>query len=210
LIDMGYSGVAAVELPRHGHAAPEVARRSFDALRAARWLAHAERTVRDDPGSVQRYFSAAGRETRFGADDARIRLVVACAEASPDVVEGLTALYRRGSSAERRAVLHALAEVGGKAPDAGLVLVKDALRTNETGLVTAALGAFAGKHLDQHSWRHGVLKCLFMGIPLDVVAGLEQRTDAELLRMVAAFADERRAAGRPVPDDALTTLGKAS
>ena len=209
LTDIGYTGVAAVELSRHSHAAPEVARRSFDALRAASWLADAERTVRVEPDSLPRLFAVAGRETRSGADEARIRLVIAFAEAAPDVAEGLTALYRHGSSSERRGVLRALAEVGGEAPDAGLTLVKDALRTNETGLVTAALGAFASQHLDQHSWRHGVLKCLFMGIPLDVVAGLERRSDAELLRMVAAFADERRAAGRPVPDDALTLLGKA-
>lgn len=35
LVDVGYTGLAAVELPRHGHAAPVVAQRSFDALRAA-------------------------------------------------------------------------------------------------------------------------------------------------------------------------------
>jgi L-ribulose-5-phosphate 3-epimerase len=210
LTDIGYTGVAAVELPRHSHAAPEVAKRSFDALRAAGWVASAERTVRDDPGALPRIFAAAGRETRSGAEEARIRLVVAYAEASPDLAGGLTELYRHGSSTERRGVLRALAEVGGKATDAGIALVRDALRTNETGLVTAALGTFAEQHLDQHLWRHGVLKCLFMGVPLASVAGLERRTDAELLRMVTAFADERRAAGRPVPDDALTLLGKAS
>jgi L-ribulose-5-phosphate 3-epimerase len=210
LTDIGYTGVAAVELPRHSHAAPAVAQRSVEALRAASWLAQAERTVRDDPDALPRIFAEAGRQTRAGAEEARIRLVVAFAEAASDLADGLTVLYRHGSSTERRGVLRALAEVGGKATDAGIALVRDALRTNETGLVTAALGTFADQHLDQHSWRHGVLKCLFMGVPLAAVAGLERRTDAELLRMVTAFADERRAAGRPVPDDALTLLGKAS
>lgn len=36
LEEVGYRGLAAVELPRHSHAAPEVARRAIDALRAAR------------------------------------------------------------------------------------------------------------------------------------------------------------------------------
>lgn len=35
LVEIGYSGLAAVELPRHGHAAPEVARRSLQSLRDA-------------------------------------------------------------------------------------------------------------------------------------------------------------------------------
>jgi hypothetical protein len=58
-----------------------------------------------------------------------------------------------------------------------------------------------------------VLKALFMGIPLDVVAGLELRADPELARMAAALVEERRAAGRAVSDDmtrlatTTTTLG---
>lgn len=35
LLEVGYAGLAAVELPRHGHAAPLVAERSLSALRAA-------------------------------------------------------------------------------------------------------------------------------------------------------------------------------
>lgn len=35
LTEVGYTGVAAVELPRHSHAAPDVARRAIQALRAA-------------------------------------------------------------------------------------------------------------------------------------------------------------------------------
>jgi hypothetical protein len=46
-----------------------------------------------------------------------------------------------------------------------------------------------------------VLKALFMGIPLDVVAGLDRRADDELARMAVGLVEERRAAGRPVSDD---------
>ncbi|NUT49076.1 MAG: sugar phosphate isomerase/epimerase [Saccharothrix sp.] len=208
LADIGYRGVAAVELPRHSHAAPEVAKRAFAALRTAAWLADAERSLRADPESIRTLFAVAGRAARSGADDARLRLLRAYADTAPDVAGGLTELYRHGTSAERRGVLRGLAEIG--APAAGVELVKDALRSNETDLVAAALGPFAAEHLDDHSWRHGVLKCLFMGVPLTAVADLDRRVDDELLRMVSAFADERRAAGRPVPADALDMLGKAS
>ena len=39
LVDGGYRGLVAVELPRHSHAAPDVARRSLAFLRAAQTLA---------------------------------------------------------------------------------------------------------------------------------------------------------------------------
>jgi hypothetical protein len=38
------------------------------------------------------------------------------------------------------------------------------------------------------------------------VHGLAERTTPELVRMVEAYASERRAAGRPVPDDAKLVI----
>ncbi|MEU4769360.1 EboA domain-containing protein [Actinosynnema sp. NPDC023794] len=246
LDEIGYTGLAGVELPRHSHAAPDVARRAMSALREASpkpdprsvagsalggaspepdpWLVEAERAVRADPTSIRSIFPAVGRAVGRQAlrgeadplgvvhgtvdDAARTRLLTALASATApeELAAELVSLYRFGDDAERRGVLRGLGPVGDKAPAAGLELVKDALRTNDTRLVAAALGPFAADHLDAHSWRHGVLKCLFLDIPLAAVAGLDRRADAELRRMVAAFADERRAAGRTVPDDALELL----
>jgi hypothetical protein len=53
-----------------------------------------------------------------------------------------------------------------------------------------------------------VLKCLFTGVPLSAVARLAERTDDQLLAMVAAYADERTAAGREVPADAVALLDR--
>ncbi|QQQ79395.1 EboA domain-containing protein [Saccharothrix sp. 6-C] len=247
LDEIGYTGLAGVELPRHSHAAPDVARRAMSALREATagpgpeagsapreaspapaaehpWLAEAERAVRADPAAIRSLFPAVGRAVGRQAlrgeadplgvvhgtvdDEARAGLlaVLASVTGPRELAAELTGLYRFGDDAERRGVLRALASVGDKAAEAGVDLVKDALRTNDTRLVAAALGPFAADHLDAHAWRHGVLKCLFLGIPLTAVAGLDRRADAELRRMVGAFADERRAAGRAVPDDALELL----
>ena len=82
-------------------------------------------------------------------------------------------------------------------------LVEDALRTNDPRLVAAAMGGYAARRLPDSPWRHGVLKCLFMEVPLDAVAGWERRADAELTRMTRAFVAERAAAGRAIPDDAI-------
>ncbi|MGW1541397.1 EboA domain-containing protein [Streptomyces sp. NPDC002309] len=131
------------------------------------------------------------------ADAARV-LVLHAAGAD---LEALGRVYRQGTGAERRAVLNALPHlVAG--PD-GLPLIEDALRTNDTRLVAAAVGPYAARHLDAHNWRHAVLKCLFTGVPVDSVADLQRRArgDAELARMLGDYATERTAAGRPVPDD---------
>ncbi|WP_434091404.1 EboA domain-containing protein [Streptomyces bluensis] len=136
------------------------------------------------------------------ADAVRI-LILRAARAGEDT---LIRVYRQGTAAERRAVLHALPHLV-PGPDA-VPIVEDALRTNDTRLVAAALGPYAARHLDAHNWRHGVLKCLFTGVPVDEVADLARRAraDAELARMLGDYADERTAAGRPVPEDLYRVL----
>lgn len=131
------------------------------------------------------------------ADAARV-LVLHAARADTDA---LRRVYSQGTADERRAVLYALPHLV-PGPDA-LPLVEDALRTNDTRLVAAALGPYAARHLDTHQWRHAVLKCLFTGVPVDRVADLDRRArgDAELSRMLADYAAERTAAGRTVPED---------
>ncbi|SOD60664.1 hypothetical protein SAMN06297387_102206 [Streptomyces zhaozhouensis] len=134
------------------------------------------------------------------ADAARVLLLHA---ADADLAT-VTRLYQQGDAAERRAVLQSLSYLH-LGPEA-VPLVEDALRTNDTRLIVAAVGDYAAAHLDQHQWRHAVLKCVFTGVPLTAVSGLATRTDAELLRMLADYAAEREAAGRPVPEDVREVL----
>ncbi|MFF3749045.1 EboA domain-containing protein [Streptomyces sp. NPDC002018] len=155
-------------------------------------------------------FAAAGRHCgQEHADSVRVLLLQ---EARADLAT-LTRLYHQGTAGERRAVLLALPlRVTG--PEA-LPLTEDALRTNDTRLVAAAVGPYAAAHLDPHSWRHAILKCLFTGVPVTAVHDLGTRAhgDAELARMLADFAAERTAAGRPVPADlhhALNLTGEES
>ncbi|WP_381792274.1 EboA domain-containing protein [Streptomyces niveus] len=143
-------------------------------------------------------FAAAGRHCgQENADTARTLLL---RRAAADI-DTLTRLYRRGTAAERRAVLLALPHLV-PGPEA-LPLVEDALRTNDTTIVEAAVGPYAADHLDPHAWRHAVLKCLFTGVPVAAVADAAHRAegDTELARMLTDFASERTAAGRSVPAD---------
>lgn len=227
LVEIGYSGLAAVELPRHSHAAPDVARRAKVALTAADWVVDAQEAIRSDPTRIRTLFPAVGRKVGRTAlrpdvdpeglvhgtvdDHARGKLLAALGSAldADALVKEVEELYRYGDGAERRGVLrnlHVLPTDDPRVVEAGVRLVADALRANDTGLVAAALGPFAADHLDDHGWRHGVLKFLFTGVPTAAVAGLSRRCDAELIRMVSDYVAERKAAGRTVPADAEAIL----
>ncbi|MEU9733410.1 EboA domain-containing protein [Streptomyces sp. NPDC048002] len=145
----------------------------------------------------------AGRRCGAGHADAVRLLILIAARADADAA---ARVYFQGTGAERRAVLHALPHLV-PGPEA-LPLVEDALRTNDTGILGAAVGPYAARHLDPHQWRHAVLKCLFTGVPVSAVADLERRAraDTELARMLDDYAAERTAAGRTVPEDLYRVL----
>lgn len=194
------------------------------------WLVAAEARIRRRPAAVHEEFPAAGRMVgrtplypgtdpqgllHGCVDDlARARLMAALVEAAPapTLDQEVAQLYHHGDDAERRAVLRAAPILPTTSVGTALALVTDALRTNDHRLVAAAMGPFASRHLDQHQWRHGVLKCLFLGVPLAAVAGLRHRADTELTRMAADLAAERRAAGREIGPDlrALTDMAVQS
>lgn len=194
------------------------------------WLDQVTAEIAEEPSRIVRHFPAVGRKVgreplreddpqalRGSIDDvARARLVEALVEnADAASVAGLlTDLYRHGDDAERRGVLRGLGTIGrdssSTGADSDLVrigvgLVNDALRTNDPRLVAAAMGEFAARHLPAVEWRGGVLKCLFMQIPLGAVTAIEDRRDAELKVQAQNLADERQAAGRVLSPD-LTAL----
>ncbi|RPK88822.1 EboA domain-containing protein [Streptomyces sp. ADI98-10] len=148
-------------------------------------------------------YAAAGRHCGLEhADSVRSLLLVEARASLPSV----TRLYEQGTAAERRAVLLTLHRLD--LGDTAVPIVEDALRANDTRLVSAAVGPYAADHLDPHAWRHAVLKCLFTEVPVAAVARLSHRArgDAELARMLGDLAAERTAAGRTVPEDLRTVL----
>jgi hypothetical protein len=174
----------------------------------ARWLDDALAAVRADPAAVRTCFPAVGRrvgrsplDPAAAVDDAfawtiddaaRTLLLAAC---GPRAEAELDELYRYGDAAERRGVLRALAVIDAGA--AGSRLLADALRTNDTRLVAAAMS----RHdvLDDDALAQAVLKCVFVGLPVDRIERLAARVTPELSRMLAGFALERVTAGRSVP-----------
>jgi hypothetical protein len=176
---------------------------------ARRWLAAARDRKAAQPDTIGALFPSAGRgcgraplaDGRRTDDVARVLLLASPPPPDPDT---LTELYRGGDSEEKRAVLLALDHLA--LDDTALPLVEDALRTSDTRLIAAALGGYAARRLSAPAYRQAVLKCVFCDIPLANVAGLPDRADAGLARMLADFARERVAAGRAVPDDVWPIL----
>lgn len=195
---------------------------------AQAWLADATAQAAARPAALDVLFASAARAC--GRDplselwrtdtSARVLLLTGPAVWEP---EAARRLYQHGTADERRAVLLAL-DVA-EAPDPSLLaLTRDALRTHDTRLISTALGPFAARHLAAAEFRQAVLKCVFCGVPLDEIAGLDgldgrtgpdrsgeppttpDRADAELARMLAGFARERVAAGRAVPDGVWPVL----
>jgi hypothetical protein len=110
-------------------------------------------------------------------------------------------LLRRGEVRERQAVLRVLAAL----PDAPALVdvAVDACRTNIVPVFAAIANdnAYPARYFPDAAYFQLVLKALFVEVPLARVVGLAERTTPELVRMVDAFASERRAAGRAVPAD---------
>lgn len=190
-----------------------------DRLRAAlrgvpdpRWLDAALRRVATEPAAIARFFPAAARRCGraplpdppgWTVDEAARALLLTALPA--DHATAAETMYRHGDAAEKRAVLRALPLLPIGA--ACVPLLHDAIRTNDTRLIAAALGPYA-RHLEQAAWRQAVLKCVFTGVPLAVVDDLDGRADGELGSMLASLAAERHAAGRTMPADATDLLDR--
>ncbi|GAB3545357.1 hypothetical protein J2S53_001028 [Actinopolyspora lacussalsi] len=195
---------------------------------AGRWLDEALTDIATEVRAIGTLFPAAGRKCGRGplVDDAaesgtlrnwnsedavRALLLTALPSTGAELGTEISALYRYGDAAEKRGVLRG-AGVLREEPelvDAGLPLVRDALRSNDTGLIAAGMAEFGARHLDAPAYRQGVLKCVFLGIPLRDVSGVRERADAELARMLTDYARERSAAGREIPNDVWLVVDPA-
>jgi hypothetical protein len=179
---------------------------------ARTWLDSAVAAVAHDAPAVRTLFPAARRHVGraviadapagdpapWTADDAaRALLLVALNEHADAEVPDL---YRYGDADEQRAIVRSL-HLLCVDRNGGRRLLLDAIRTNDPRLIRVALGPHGVAELDDEEVAQAALKCVFVGVPLTCIDGLENRATPRLARMLAEFALERVAAGRIVPPD---------
>jgi hypothetical protein len=115
-------------------------------------------------------------------------------------------LYSTGDLRERQAVLRALPHL----PDADrfLPIAVEAVRNNAIPVVEAIAceNPYPAIYFTEEAFNQLVLKCLSCELSLARVQGLVRRVTPELRRLVEGYANERRAAGRPVPADTALVL----
>ncbi len=84
----------------------------------------------------------------------------------------------------------------------------EACRTNVQDVFEAIAceNRYPATYFSEGAFNQMTVKALFTGIRLERIVGLAQRRNPELARMVGDYVAERRAAGRPVPEDAALVM----
>lgn len=86
----------------------------------------------------------------------------------------------------------------------------DGLRTSVRAVFEAVAhdNPFPAEHFPQSAWNHMVLKTLFIDSVLHSIAGLDRRWNEELAKILVDYANERRAAHRPVTPKLWRGVGR--
>jgi hypothetical protein len=58
-------------------------------------------------------------------------------------------------------------------------------------------------YFDEAAWNQMVVKCVFVGAPIEAISGLLERRNPELIQMLGDLVAERRSASRPVAQSVL-------
>jgi hypothetical protein len=85
----------------------------------------------------------------------------------------------------------------------------EGVRTNIKAVFQAVAhrNPYPSEQLAEDPWNQLVLKSLFIGISLDPIVGLDQRSNPKLARILCDYAHERWSAGRPVSPELWRCVG---
>jgi len=133
------------------------------------------------------------------------RILLAAKTAKPEHVREM---ITRGGDEEQAAAILALnlREDGSDYKEN----VVHACRTNSSTVFSAVSqnNPYPAKYFSNHEFKQLTMKTIFMGLEFTLIYGLEERFHGELGQSLSDFFDERRAAGRWLPDSVLEFMKK--
>jgi hypothetical protein len=117
-------------------------------------------------------------------------------------------LCRTGELNERIACLKGFAVF----PVPGLLLgcARDAARSSLQPQfeAIACRNPYPAAQFDNAAFNQMVVKCVFSGVAIETVVGLQERSNPELVRMLVDLVSERKIAGRSIPDSVHRYIAK--
>lgn len=95
-------------------------------------------------------------------------------------------------------------------PDRWVFRATEGIRSNMSSVFDAVAlrNPFPSEQFDESQWNQMVLKAVFVGSPLHLIQGLDERANPRLARMMRDFAHERWAASRPVTPELWRIVGR--
>jgi hypothetical protein len=110
-------------------------------------------------------------------------------------------LFEAGEIGEQESILRTLMLFS--TPEAFLETALLGCRTNARRVFEAIAcdNPYPERYFPELLFNQMVIKAIFLEVPVSRIEGLERRNGPELARMARDYASERRAAGRPVPND---------
>ena len=142
------------------------------------------------------------------ADAGRIILLITAIEHDPDQTEAIfRAYFKMGDEAEHIALIRSLMIF---APAQFLTeLALDAGRTNSLELLSALTqdNPYPAAFYSESEFNQMVLKGLFLGLAIERISGISQRSNPDLTRMGENYVIERENAVRSVPVDIWLAIG---
>jgi hypothetical protein len=191
-------------LERTGQAAGDVGAFVSTFANASRHTARAALGLTPDDVRRLREVGITWPLTRWALDDmARTALLLRAGETltSADFQGVVDAVYRKGDTRERQAILRALPLLA--SPDRFLAIAVEAARSGVPPLFEAIAcdNPYPAAHFPTLNFNSLVMHALAMGVPLACIVGLGARVTPDLVRAANDYGASRRAARRSVPAD---------
>jgi hypothetical protein len=155
------------------------------------------------PGDLAaaRMLRAGWRPDLWGTDEAaRVAIFLATARADDAAfAERVDRLCATGELTEHVAYLKGFAVF--PAPARLLGRAREAVRSSAQPVFQAIVchNPYPANHFDEAAWNHAVVKCVFSGLPIETIVGLDERRNDDLIHMLRDLVSERHAAGRTLP-----------